>query len=207
MSTTTAHDPASVVELPLTLATPRTVAPFGQLLGRQAAVPVASRFLGDAVQLRKPVDFVSDETTVLSLATVQRRPFELRWIERHHKHTQTFIPLGGRPFVLALAAPTAGDVPDPRAITALLFDGSAGFTMSIGTWHEFPFALVDDTDVVVILRRETNANLATIHNGEAEGDDLDKRDLLARTGTVVRIAVDGVADRARQDRSPRPGEA
>ncbi|MGI8709504.1 MAG: ureidoglycolate lyase [Acidimicrobiales bacterium] len=176
--------------VPVELATPTSIAGVGELLGRvDGSVPVASRFLGNSVDLRKPVNFQSDDTTVLSLATVHRRNFELKWIERHHKHTQTFIPLGGRPFVLALAPPTNTDVPNLADIRAFLFDGSAGFTMRIGTWHEFPFALVDDTDVVVILRRETNQNLEDVSGNEASGEDLDKRDLLARAGRTVRIAL------------------
>jgi len=185
----TAATAAQVVEIGVRLATPESVAGFGQLLGRSAGTGTPSRFLEDAVELRKPVQFISDDTTVLSLATVQPRELTVRWIERHHRHTQTFIPLGGRPFVLALARPTAGDVPRPEDVHAFLFDGTAGFTMSIGTWHEFPFALAPDTDIVVILRSETNADLRNVRDGEAEGADLDKRDLTRRTNQLVRIVL------------------
>jgi ureidoglycolate lyase len=158
---------------------------FGYVLGRTGAPGNVSEFFDD-VMLRKPVRFVSDDTTVLSLATVGRRPFEIHWLERHFKHTQTFIPLGGRPFVLAMAKPS-DEFPAPEDIRAFLFDGSAGFTMKIGTWHEFPFALVDATDVVVILREETNRNLKNVNDNEASGEDLDKRDVVRRTGCRVTL--------------------
>ena len=31
--------------------------------------------------------------------------------------------------------------------------------MHIGTWHEFPFALIDDTQLIVVLRREATKGL------------------------------------------------
>jgi ureidoglycolate lyase len=162
---------------------------FGSILGRSSGAPaIVSEFMPE-VELRKPVSFVSDDKTILSLATVHRRPLEVLWLERHYKHTQTFIPLGGRPFVLAMAKPTTTDFPDPGDVRAFLFDGSAGFTMNIGTWHEFPFALADPTDVVVILRSETNQNLQNIADNEAHGDDLDKRDLARRAGARITLVV------------------
>jgi ureidoglycolate lyase len=75
------------------------------------------------------------------------------------------------------------------AIKAFLFDGSAGFCMKLGCWHEFPFAVVDDTDLLIILRRETVSDLQRIENGEAFGEDLDKKNLVTRTGTVVEIRL------------------
>jgi ureidoglycolate lyase len=167
-------------------ATPAALAGLGDILGRTDVPINVSEFM-DAVELRKPVRFTSDDKTILSLATVHRRPMEVHWLERHYKHTQTFIPLGGRPFVIALAKPTTTEFPDPEDVRAFLFDGSAGITMNIGTWHEFPFALSDPTDLVVILRSETNQNLHNISDNEASGEDLDKRDVAKRAG--VRISL------------------
>jgi ureidoglycolate lyase len=170
-------------------ATTATLEGFGSVLGRANAVhPDVSDFMPE-VELRKPVSFVSDETTMLSLATVHRRDFEVRWLERHYKHTQTFIPLGGRPFVMAMAKPTETECPEAQDVESFLFDGTTGFTMNIGTWHEFPFALVDYTDIVVVLRSETNRNLKNINNNEASGDDLDKRDVTKRLGARINISL------------------
>jgi ureidoglycolate lyase len=169
-------------------ATPAALAGYGEILGR-IDVPVSISEFMESVELRKPVRFMSDDKTILSLATVHRRPLEVRWLERHYKHTQTFIPLGGKPFVIALAKPTATEFPDPRDVRAFLFDGSCGITMHVGTWHEFPFALVDPTDLVVILRSETNENLHNVSDNEASGDDLDKRDVLKRAGVRINLTV------------------
>jgi len=118
---------------------------------------------------------------------VQRRPFEVQWVERHMQHTQSFIPLAGKPFVLVMARPTEAELPEVDDLEAFLFDGTDGFVMDIGTWHEFPFAIVDDTDVVVILREATNQSLQVVENNEAIGDDLEKRDIAGRAGARIRI--------------------
>jgi ureidoglycolate lyase len=170
-------------QLPVESATADILAPYGTLVAanpmRQAK---SSAFYGDAVELWAQDRFRSDADTCLSVARVHPRPNEVRWMERHFKHTQTFVPLGGRPFVMVLGAPTDGAVPDPGNVRALRFDGSAGFMMHIGTWHEFPFALEASTDLLVILRNETNRDLEVRANDEAEGGDLQKRNLQARLG-------------------------
>lgn len=177
-----------VLNVPVQEATPAALDGFGDILGR-TDVPVAISDFMEAVELRKPVRFASDDKTILSLATVHRRPLEVRWLERHYKHTQTFIPLGGRPFVIALAKPTQAEFPDPADVRAFLFDGTQGITMHVGTWHEFPFALADPTDLVVILRSETNLNLQNISENEASGEDLDKRDVARRAGVRIHLQI------------------
>lgn len=169
-------------------ATPAVLEGYGDILGR-TDVPVSVSEFMETVELRKPVRFISDDKTILSLATLHRRPLEVRWLERHYKHTQTFIPLGGKPFVIALAKPTEAEFPDPEDVRAFLFDGSCGLTMNVGTWHEFPFALADPTDMVVILRSETNQNLHNVSDNEASGEDLDKRDVAKRAGVRIHLVI------------------
>lgn len=177
--------------LPLERATAVNIAPFGAILGSatdRAALPID--FYGGAVTVRKPVDFVSDHTTELTVATVDRRAPQVRWMERHFKHTQTFIPLGGRPFIVVMAPPAQDrELPELDTVRAFHFDGSSGFTMHIGTWHEFPFALVDQTDIVVILRSETTRDLRreNVIADEAFGPDIEKRDLLTRAGMTFQF--------------------
>ena len=59
--------------------------------------------------------------------------------------------------------------------------------MHVGTWHEFPFALESTADMVVVLRNETNRNLDAIADGEAVGEDLEKRNIGKRFG--LRLTV------------------
>ena len=171
------------------------LAPYGQILGPQAGATLTpSPFYGPAVATSHPVDFRSDATTELTLCRLQPRPLEVQFMERHFLHTQTFIPLGGKPFVAVMAPPSDGGLPDLDAVRAFRFDGTAGFTMHLGTWHEFPFAERDDTDLIVVLRRETMRDLGAdrmTHSkrfgDEAFGPDLDKKNLVARTGAMFRV--------------------
>lgn len=177
--------------LPIEAATPEALASLGAILGSgEHHPPLPIDFYGGAMQVRRPVKFVSDDTTELTVVTLKRRPFEVRWMERHFKHTQTFIPLAGRPFIAVMAPSTDGDLPNLDEIRAFRFDGSAGFTMHIGTWHEFPFALQDGTDIIVVLRGEATRDLMrdNVVLDEALGPDIDKKDLLARTGVVFEVA-------------------
>ena len=178
--------------LPLEIATPQSVAPYGALLGRQPNLPlVPIDYYKGSVILSRPVRYECATRTELSLATLRRRPFEVHYLERHFQHTQTFIPLGGKPFVAVFAPPGDSDLPDPDSVRAFRFDGSAGFTLHFGTWHEFPFAIEDDTDVIVVLSSQTTADLQhRAANGiEAFGPDLDKKDMTLRLNTVFQIDI------------------
>jgi len=180
----------TIKNLPVTKASPEALAPYGQILGYHDDVtPMPIDFYGGAVKVHRVVDFISDEQTELPLVTVQRRPFEVRWMERHFKHTQTFIPLGGTPFVAVMAPPNDEELPDLDWAEAFLFDGSAGFTMKLGTWHEFPFAIEDDTHLIVMLRKEATDGLIrdNVVQDEAQSPDLDKKDLLQRRNVTLRF--------------------
>lgn len=164
-------------------ATPEAIAACGQILGPDPDVaPLPIDFYGGSVRVHRVVDFISDDQTELPLVTGQPRPMEVRWMERHFKHTQTFIPLEGKPFVVVMAPPNDKELPDLDQVEAFLFDGSAGFTMKLGTWHEFPFVIEDDTNFVVMIRREATDGLIrdNVVQDEAQSPDLDKKDLLQR---------------------------
>jgi ureidoglycolate lyase len=152
------------------------------------APPRISSFYGEAVKLW-PAPFESDADTTLVVARISPRPTEVIYLERHFKHTQAFIPLGGKPFIAVMSPPTAANAPSLEDIKAYRFDGSAGFLMRVGTWHEFPFATLPETDIVVILRNETNRNLESAENGEALGSDLEKRNIKARLGVTLAFEI------------------
>jgi ureidoglycolate lyase len=173
--------------LELETPTAEAIAPFGQLVGPDPRPePSPSSFYDQKVTTWRPT-FISDAETELAVCTLQRRPLAVRWMERHFKHTQVFLPLGGKPFLAVLAPPTDTDLPDLDQARAFLFDGQAGLAMHIGTWHEFPFALVDGTQIVVILRREATEGLKkeNIVDGEGHSGDLDKKDIARRLGVTL----------------------
>jgi len=167
-----------------------SIAPFGELLGVDRGRPTSrTRFYDDAVELVEKAPFRSDADTCLSIARVRPRPFEVIWMERHFKHTQVFLPLNRQPYAVVLAPPNAASLPDLDRVRAFRFAGDCGLLMHVGTWHEFPFALQAPADMVVILRHETNRNLDAIADGEAVGEDLEKRNLKRRLGLTLRFAL------------------
>lgn len=173
-------------------ATPEAVAPYGQILGYNPAVePMPIDFYDGAAKVRRVVDFVTDDQLELPVVTVNPRPLELRWMERHHKHTQGFIPLGGKPFVAVFAPPNDKDMPDLDKVEAFRFDGQAGFVMKVGTWHDFPYALEEDTHLIVLLRREATDGLIrdNVIQNEAIGPDLEKKDLVQRKNVLFKVEL------------------
>jgi ureidoglycolate lyase len=190
MATAARQAPPQVRTIKVETATPPALAPYGQVLGYDPNIaPMPIDFYGGTVKVRRVVNFVSDDQTEMPIVTVNRRPLEVRWMERHFKHTQAFIPLGGAPFIVAFAPPNGRELPDLDAVRAFRFDGSAGFAMHIGTWHEFPFAVRDDTHLIVVLRREATDGLVRDNavQDEARSADLDKKDLLARCQVTFRL--------------------
>jgi ureidoglycolate lyase len=186
--------------VPVVRATAAGLAPYGYLIGPpDSEVKGRIDYYGNDVQVRTPAKFVSNADMMLNLVTFNRRPPVIRWMEYHNKHTQTFIPLAGRPFVMVLGAPTRkrpdgsvddtrADLPDLTNVRGFFFDGSAGICMHIGTWHEVPFPLLDATNFVAIVTNETNRNLEEHDaNFESEGGDLVKRQLVRRLNTQLEI--------------------
>lgn len=177
---------SALVTRTLTLepATAEALAPFGTLIG---GVPDEtarlSNFYDHAVLVQKSA-FQSALPVELSLCTIEPRGFTVRWLERHFQHTQAFLPLGAKPFIMVLAPPSPSDLPDPEVVRAFRFDGSAGFMLGIGVWHEFPFALQPATQVAVLLTQEATQGLSkeNIIAGEGYSEDLEKKDMGRRLG-------------------------
>mgnify|MGYP001161122599 FL=1 len=189
--------------LELKTATPKNLAKYGHLIQSPLKLDNGNTpYYGEAV-VTTPIPFLSNNDTNLTLATLNPRPMEVRWMEYHNKHTQTFIPMEGKPFVAVLGAPTcrepdgswnsnAPDHPVLDEVEAFYFDGSCGLVLNIGTWHEFPFAIVKDTNVIVILTNETISDLKNIVGDEAEGGDLCKRDLQKRFDIIFKVNEEGI---------------
>jgi len=122
-------------------------------------------------------------------------------MEYHTKHTQTFIPLSGKPFVMVLGKGTClrpdgtrdatqPELPDPDTVRAFQFDGSGGIVMEKGVWHEVPFPLDGLTYFVCICTNETNDSLENqMADGECQGGDLTKRNMVKRLGFTFEIAA------------------
>jgi ureidoglycolate lyase len=182
-------------------ATAESLDGYGWVIGQPAGVERDKiDFYGREVRVTHPADFRSNDDTCLNLVSFKERPLTVRWMEYHTKHTQTFIPLGGKPFYMVLGKPTQRrpdgsfdatrlDRPDLDDVRCFYFDGTAGIVMHVGTWHEVPFPIDGDTHFVCICTNETNDNLEhQDENGESRGGDLDKVRIERRFGHGIVIA-------------------
>jgi ureidoglycolate lyase len=169
-------------------ATRATLAPFGQFIGADRDSPVFAEWAGVTVLGPAPVKYGLDVEILHVRMQAAAFPARVQLLERHPKHTQTYLSANGRPFVMVLGARTLADgLPDASALRAFMFRDGDGVAMAASVWHEFPLALEDDTRFTVILSRESHINLlaAPEHALDARGPDLDRYDMLARQEILV----------------------
>ncbi len=182
------------------LATAETLKGYGYLIGEPAGLKRDKiDFYGKVVRVSQPAKFRGNDDLCLNLVSFQPRDLTVKWMEFHTKHTQTFIPLSGKPFYMVLGKPTCrrpdgswdesqGTLPNPDDVTAFYFDGSGGIVMEVGVWHEVPFPLDGETHFVCICTNETNDNLeAQGADGDCEGGDLSKRNLIKHLGYTFAV--------------------
>jgi ureidoglycolate lyase len=181
-----------ITTLQIEIPTLEDLKPYGTVIASSDAVTprLPIDFYDGSVDVRKPAEFEFDSAPELTIVRIQPRPLEVQFIERHVGHRQTFIPIGGKPFVAMLAPPSDG-IPDPSSFRAFKFDGSAGLMLYRGVWHEFLFSLEPDTDVVVLLSKDTNRSLYAdnVIEGEAIGPDLEKLNVKARWGRTIQLLL------------------
>lgn len=89
----------------------------------------------------------------------------LKIFERHPLGSQSFTPLDGRPFLVAVAPP--GDF-DPAAIRLFRADGRQGVNYARGVWHHFLMPLEAESDFLVIDRAGPGDNLDEVTLDEAD---------------------------------------
>ena len=181
-------------------ATAETLKGYGYLIGEpDRSVVDKIDFYGTDVVVTQPAAFHGNDDLCLNLVSFNPRPLNVKWMEYHTKHTQTFIPLSGKPFYMVLGKPTARkadgsweegqeNLPDLNTVQAFEFDGTGGLVMHVGTWHEVPFPIKGATHFVCICTNETNDNLEQgDHKGECEGGDLSKRNIEIQFGVTLQI--------------------
>ena len=193
--TTGVLEKSSLRALKPVLATPESLCGYGYLIGEPGGRERDKiDFYGREVRVSQPARFRGNDDLCLNLVTFQPREPKVKWMEFHTKHTQTFIPLSGKPFYMVLGKPTCrrpdgswdegqATLPNPDDVTAFYFDGSGGIVMEVGVWHEVPFPLDGETHFVCICTNETNDNLeAQGADGDCEGGDLSKRNMAKHLG-------------------------
>lgn len=152
---------AREVQIKVELLTEEAFAPFGALLSNKER---SADFQGlnsigwkEAFELNGPPLFMTLSSSYTGL--------RFNMLERHFAVTQTFIPLGGVPSIIAVAAPSAPEtIPAPEDIRAFVLDGSAGYVLKKGTWHSldrFPL-YPPSAEIVIISSLETQQELESV---------------------------------------------
>jgi len=97
------------------------------------------------------------------------QPITLKLMERHPLSSQAFIPLGDRPYLVAVAP--AGEF-DAGALRLFIVGPGQGVNYHRGTWHHFCLALGRVSDFVVIDRGGAGHNCDEIELPEPIEVDL-----------------------------------
>jgi ureidoglycolate lyase len=162
-------------ELTPTALTAEAFAPYGEVIeasDRAQVLPINYGLTTRFHDLAR-ID-VSDEGGHAIASIFRGRPLDppiLRIVERHPLGSQAFVPLSGRPYLVAVAP--AGDF-DPAKLTVFLAAPGQGVNYAKGTWHHFLLPLEDESDFLVIDR-------------EGPGENLDEIELAPADHVLVRV--------------------
>ncbi|WP_293902992.1 ureidoglycolate lyase [Phenylobacterium sp.] len=128
-------------------------APFGDVIEAAGAAEVVPINYGWTTRFN---DLAGIDTrdegghTIVSLfRSKPLAPLVLKIFERHPLGSQAFIPMQGRPYLVAVAPRGAFDVRQVRVFRAT---ASQGVNYAKGVWHHFLLALEAESDFVVIDR-------------------------------------------------------
>ena len=105
---------------------------------------------------------VADEGGHAIVSLFRGKPLDppvLKIVERHPLGSQAFVPLSGRPYLVAVAP--SGDF-DPARLMVFLARPSQGVNSATGTWHHFLLPLEAESDFLVIDREGAGENLDEI---------------------------------------------
>jgi ureidoglycolate hydrolase len=156
---------ARIQIVPVKLLTDEAFRPFGETLAPKQRQADFQGVNSTGWKANFDIDGVP---VIMTLLTTYKRPRFTR-MERHFAVSQTFIPLGRIPSVVAVAAPTdRATVPLPEDITAFVIDGSMGYVLRMGTWHSldrYPL-YPPSSQAVIITSVATQTELETVTRRE-----------------------------------------
>jgi ureidoglycolate lyase len=131
--------------------TAEAFAPFGSVIEASDAAMKLEINQGHAVRYDRLAEVdVADGVGVISLFRAQplAEPV-LKLFERHPLGSQSFVPLGGRPYLVAVAPAGAFD---PAGVRVFRAGGNQGVHYDKGVWHHFLLVLDADSDFLVVDR-------------------------------------------------------
>jgi len=142
-------------------------APFGDVIEASDRAEVIPINYGWTTRFNALTDVsVGDGRAIISLfRSKPLAPLVLKVFERHPDGSQAFMPLQGRPFLVAVAPPGEFDAAKVRVFRAAAHQG---VNYAKGTWHHFLLALEAESDFLVVDRQGPGENLDEVYLEEAE---------------------------------------
>src|ERR1044072_4779998 len=144
--------------------------PFGNVIEASDAAAKLAINQGHAIRYDRLAEIdVEDEGGTGVISLFRARPLAelvLKTFERHPLGSQSFVPLSGRPYLVAVAP--AGNF-DPSKIRLFRADGHQGVHYRKGVWHHFLLVL-EESDFLVVDRAGPGDNCAEI--APAPGEEL-----------------------------------
>ena len=131
--------------------TAEAFAPFGVILSPDGRERLPINTYGDKLDLYRE-SFETDQPIGWFIAHFRKRDFSALFLERHAQLSQTFIPLGGKAFLMVVAAKDANlenGLPTEDQIRAFVVPGLCAVQLHRSTWHENPFALEAEQTLLV----------------------------------------------------------
>jgi ureidoglycolate lyase len=133
--------------------TAEAFAPFGSVIEAGDDAVKLDINQGHAIRYDRLAEIdVADEGGVAVISLFRARPLAelvLRTFERHPLGSQSFVPLSGRPYLVAVAPAGPFDAAGVRLFRA---EGHQGVHYRKGTWHHFLLALDVESDFLVVDR-------------------------------------------------------
>lgn len=126
-------------------------APFGDVIEASERAEVMPINYGWTTRFNALSDVaVGDGRATLSIFRCKPlTPLVLKIFERHPLGSQAFVPMQGRPFLVAVAPP--GEF-DPATVRVFRAEANQGVNYAKGTWHHFLLALEAESDFLVVDR-------------------------------------------------------
>jgi ureidoglycolate lyase len=142
-------------------------APFGEVIEVSASAEAMPINYGWTTRFHDLADVeVGDGRAIISIfRSKPLTPPVLKIFERHPLGSQAFVPLQGRPFLLAVAP--RGDF-DPAQVRVFRARADQGVNYARGTWHHFLLALEAESDFLVVDREGPGENLDEVTLAEAD---------------------------------------
>ncbi|MES2989057.1 MAG: ureidoglycolate lyase [Pseudomonadota bacterium] len=142
---------------------------FGQVIEASDAAVQIQINQGHAIRYDQLAETdIADGGGKAAISLFRSKPLaalELKVFERHPLGSQAFVPLSGKPYLVAVAPP--GEL-DPAAIRVFSAQPHQGVQYAKGVWHHFLLVLEGENDFLVVDRSGPGDNCDEIELAPAD---------------------------------------